>query len=107
MQRGAGAHFLMRIDDAPLLRKSCRNRRRRQGFWYSLGRRRVLCAEACATGRKYSRARATGEDHRLKPVPQVRIENTVGVFLGICVPQAHGDKVRFELAGSHDLWHGL
>src|SRR5215831_19379952 len=44
-------------------------------------------------GRKYCRAQATGEDHRLKPVPQVRIESSVGVFFGICVPQAHRDRL--------------
>src|SRR5215472_7972027 len=39
--------------------------------------------------------------HRLKRVPQVRIESTVGVFLSICVPQAHRDRL------GPDLWHRL
>src|SRR6516164_10251749 len=55
-------------------------------------------------GRKYCRAQATGEDHRLKPVPQVRIESSVGVFFGICVPQAHRD--RLGLSERHDLTCG-
>jgi hypothetical protein len=32
------------------LQEPSAQRTRRRGFWYSFGRRRVLCAEACATG---------------------------------------------------------
>ena len=55
-------------------------------------------------GRKYSRVQAAVEDHRLKPVPQVRIESTVGVFLGICVPQAHMDVKNIQNRLGDGLW---
>src|SRR5215469_5573985 len=43
----------------------------------------------------------------LKPVPQVRIESTVGVFLSICGPQAHRDRLGGDSSPAADLSIGL